>query len=108
MITEKYEIVIGIIQGYDSSKDVRTYKPEIGLYDMCNLYQDVMESNPILKVSATIENIITVYSQEWGSPRGGELCYKISCQRNPNFDTDPDLFRQAVLHNVKVLKKKLK
>ena len=51
---------------------------------------------------------MTVYSQEWGSPKGGELCYRITCQRNPIYDTNPERFKEAVIYNVKVLKKKLK
>lgn len=108
MKTEKYEIVIGIIEGYDPDADSLSVRPDIGLRDMCILYQKISQENPIQVVSGVIDQVVTVYSQEWGSPKGGELCYRITCQRNPVFDNDPQRFKEAVIHNVKVLKKKLK
>lgn len=108
MKTEKYEIVIGIIEGYDPDADSLSVRPDIGLRDMCILYQKISQENPIQVVSGVIDQVVTVYSQEWGSPKGGELCYRITCQRNPVFDNDPQRFKEAVIYNVKVLKKKLK
>lgn len=108
MKTEKYEIVIGIIEGYDPDADSLSVRPDIGLRDMCILYQKISQENPIQVVSGVIDQVVTVYSQEWGSPKGGELCYRITCQRNPVFDNDPQRFKEAVIHNVKVLKNKLK
>ena len=108
MKTEKYEIVIGIIEGYDPDADSLSVRPDIGLRDMCILYQKISQENPIQVVSGVIDQVVTVYSQEWGSPKGGELCYRITCQRNPVFDNDPQRFKEAVIHNVTVLKNKLK
>lgn len=36
------------------------------------------------------------------------MCYRITCQRNPIFDDDPQRFKEAVIYNTKVLKNKLK
>lgn len=108
MKTEKYEIVIGIIEGYDPDADSLSVRPDIGLRDMCILYQKISQENPIQVVSGVIDQVVTVYSQEWGSPKGGELCYRITCQRNPIFDNDPQRFKEAVIYNTKVLKNKLK
>ena len=108
MKTEKYEIVIGIIEGYDPDADSLSVRPDIGLRDMCILYQKISQENPIQVVSGVIDQVVTVYSQEWGSPKGGGLCYRITCQRNPVFDNDPQRFKEAVIYNTKVLKNKLK
>ena len=108
MKTEKYEIIIGIIEGYDPDADSLSVRPDISLKDMCILYQNISQENPIQVVSGVIDQVVTVYSQEWGSPKGGELCYRITCQRNPVYDTNPERFKEAVIYNVKVLKKKLK
>lgn len=108
MKTEKYEIIIGIIEGYDPDADSLSVRPDISLKDMCILYQNISQENPIQVISGVIDQVVTVYSQEWGSPKGGELCYRITCQRNPIYDTNPERFKEAVIYNVKVLKKKLK
>ena len=108
MKTEKYEIIIGIIEGYDPDADSLSVRPDISLKDMCILYQNISQENPIQVVSGVIDQVVTVYSQEWGSPKGGELCYRITCQRNPIYDTNSERFKEAVIYNVKVLKKKLK
>lgn len=107
MKSEKYEIIIGFIPGYKSDDEI-TQEDMIPISKFCSLYQKISEENALLKVSGVIDSVVTVYSTQYGCLVGGEPCYRITCQRNPTFDSDPSLFRKAVMENVTKLKQTLR
>ena len=109
--TEKYDIVIGFIPGYQpdvSLSQLHNIKKDFNMDYFNNLYRKISTSNPICVVSGVIQKALVCYPKEWGCPENGEPVYTISCTRNPEFNNSELLFREAVLYNVQVLQEELK
>lgn len=107
--TVEFEMVIGTVKGYEPGKeqnelDVLPIKEVIDIYD--KIATKTYEETGIY-VSVVIQPCVTVYKQDWGCPKGGEPCYKISAVMNRIFNDDYKRFSEAVYANFLELKKEL-
>lgn len=109
--TERYEIIIGFIPGYQPDINlsrIENIKKNNNITVINSLYRSISVKNPFVIVSAVIDETIVSYPVEWGCPYTGEPVYRITCTRNPKFNKSPEEFRSAIIYNVEELKKELK
>ncbi|MDD3121878.1 MAG: hypothetical protein PHC62_00015 [Candidatus Izemoplasmatales bacterium] len=104
MDTERYEIVIGVVPGYHHNNEEEQV---LTLKEVSEIFQEVTETiEP--KVSGVANQVNVVYSTNFGCPVGGEVCYQISCTRNPKFCESSDSYYCAVMEVVIQLKELFK
>lgn len=90
--TERFTITMGVTAGYfhnneNESEDV---------YDIWSKYALEEFNNTGIYISAVINENKVVYNADWGCPKGGETVFTISAERNPQFVTDKEQYRQVV------------
>ncbi|UZW14960.1 hypothetical protein OSC52_03705 [Clostridium pasteurianum] len=106
MNTLKFEIITGINEGYKYNN-----KSEKDLHKVEILWQNVAKNlftKTGIYISAVISKNKTVYNVDWGCPVGGEDTYRITGIANPEFVTDLEMWKDAVLEATKILKNELK
>jgi len=109
MKTIKFEVVIGIVAGYDASASY--IRPEDAQKKVAQVWQEVAQfvfEKTGTYISANIRPTATVYSQEWGCPKGGEATAMVSGEANPAFIENIDSWKHAVRTVVKHVQNRLK
>ena len=112
MRTEKYEVTVGIIAGYQPNLSKYDTSVKEKIFDMGyinDLHHTINEMNNVIDggVSAEIQKVTVNYAKKYGCPEGGEPCYKFTYIRNTLYVEDPNLFRKAVMFNVAALQRVL-
>ena len=101
----KWTISIGNNSGYELTNQQR-----ISVEEMVERYQKValhIEEIYGVYISAVIWPSNTIYKNEWGCPKGGEITYTLSGSCNPVF-ADLKKYREALLQLTKALRLEFK
>ena len=108
MKTIKFSMEIGVVSGYghNNADAANITIDTIGQY-----WQE--EARSVFAACGTYISAVvsganrTVYNTDWGCPIGGEVTFAISGSANPNFVTDMDAWKDAVLTVAKAMKSRL-
>lgn len=101
--TDKFEVVLGVNEGYFHNNE-----NNVDIFSLWSKYADEIEQKYGIYISALIKEIKVIYKSIWGCPKGGEIVYKISGERNNEFIKDNVKYKYAVEDLVELLAKELK
>lgn len=102
----KFSMVCGVNEGY-AHENEKYNSLELLSYGWAEVAEKVFNETGIY-VSATIVESRTIYHQDWGCPKGGEVTATCFGSANPNFVTDMAAWKEAVIMITKKLKKDFK
>ncbi len=108
MKTIKFSMEMGVVSGYghNNADAANITIDTIGQY-----WQE--EAGKVFAACGTYISAVisganrTVYHTDWGCPIGGEVTFAISGSANPNFVTDMNAWKDAVLSVAKAMKSRL-
>ncbi len=103
MKTMKMIANIGICEGYGHSNEI-----DIEFEDMYMKVAEEVFSETKIYISAISKITRTLYSKNWGCPKGGEVTYEVTSIANPEYITSIEAWKLAVIEVVQRLKKLLK
>lgn len=105
MTTLEIKAIIGINPGYNHNNELNFDNIE---QEFKEYVQDVVEQTYKMyhmHISFNINRTITIYDEEFGCPRGGEVTYTLSSINNPFFNQDLKQYKAAVKNAIKLIAK---
>lgn len=96
----KFEIIFGTVEGYFYDEDGENLKV-VG-EDLQKINKEMFEETEVY-ISGNLEQVNTIYNEDWGCPKGGEKCFKYTGTHNPEF-IEEDKWKGAVIELAKSIK----
>ncbi len=107
MKTKKITAVIGINEGYGHNNESSLNPVELVSQLWQETAQTVFESCGVY-VSCVATLASTVYSIDWGCPKGGEITVRLETSANPDFVKNLDKWQEIAISIIAQLKEDLK
>lgn len=112
MKTDRCEFTIGVVPGYYNDHGpiynfLNIIRGAFIARDFTHTVQDVSETickETNIYISWNISKTKTVYRDKWGCPPNGESTYTLSAVRNPEFESDSEKWKDAVMKCINILK----
>lgn len=101
-MTIKATIVMGINEGYFHDNEQADAIEVIGTKWQVQADKVFKETN--IYVSAVVSHAKVVYHEDWGCPEGGEVVAVITSSLNPEFVSDKEAWKNAVLSVAKAIR----
>lgn len=101
--TDKFEVVLGVNEGYFHNNETN-----VSIYELWSKYANEIEKKHGIYISALVNESRVIYKSEWGCPKGGEIVYRISGERNNEFAKDSNKYKYALEDLIELVAKELK